>query len=81
MIDRQNGNVVFECYGGCGEVLETPTGNYSAALNFLRREGWYLRKIVSNVGKRSEGWQFYCGRCQRKGRHTGPLSLTGPLQR
>jgi hypothetical protein len=78
MIDRQKGNVVFKCdtaWGGCGEELETPTGNYNAALNFMKREGWYLRKIVSNVGKRTEGWQFYCVRCQRKGRHTA-LRLT-----
>lgn len=56
VLDRQHGDVVFEC-DGCGEVLETDTADFGSALNMLKREGWRARKF-DNV------WQHYCGACE-----------------
>ena len=58
MIDRQRGDVVFEC-DGCGEVLETATSNFDSALNMMRREGWRA-VCAGNV------WSHFCASCGRK---------------
>jgi hypothetical protein len=39
MLDRQSGDIIFEC-DGCGEVLATDTGNFNAARNLLQQNGW-----------------------------------------
>jgi len=56
MLDRQHGDVIFECEG-CSDVLETGTGNFDSALNLLRREGWRAVKF-------GDDWQHYCPRCK-----------------
>lgn len=54
-VDRQKGNVVFEC-DACNETLETKTSNFSAAMNLLHHEGWKAR--------REDGeWVHYCDKC------------------
>lgn len=59
MLDRQHGDVIFECDGGCGEVLETGTSNFDAARNALRRENWKTRKI-------GEEWTHLCPGCYER---------------
>lgn len=58
MLDRQKGNIVFEC-DGCGEVLETETANFDAARNMMKREGWRA-ECVKNI------WSHYCSGCWSK---------------
>jgi hypothetical protein len=54
-IDRQKGNIVFEC-NGCHEVLETDTANWDTAMNLLHREHWRARK-------KGDEWHHYCDKC------------------
>ena len=56
MLDRQKGDVVFEC-DGCAEIFDTQTGSFEAALNRMRREGW-------RAFKTGEDWFHYCSRCK-----------------
>jgi len=56
MLDRQKGNIIFEC-DGCADVLETETGDFDSAMNLFRREGWKARKI-------GEDWMHLCRKCQ-----------------
>lgn len=56
VLDRQGGDVYFEC-DGCGEVLETGTGDFSSALNLMRRERWRAVKF-------GEDWNHYCPDCR-----------------
>jgi hypothetical protein len=56
MLDRQKGNIVFEC-DGCGAVGETNTGDFTAALNMIKRDGWHAIKEGSD-------WCHYCSRCR-----------------
>ena len=46
MLDRQKGDVVFEC-DGCGDVLDTGTGDFSSALSAMRRDGWRAVQLDS----------------------------------
>jgi len=57
MLDRQKGNVVFEC-DGCDEVLETETSNFDAAVNMLNQEDWRSRKV-------GDTWEHYCLKCKK----------------
>ena len=56
MLDRQKGDVVFEC-DGCGEVLETGQADFGAALSLLRRDGW-------RAVKAGDDWEHYCLACR-----------------
>ncbi len=58
MIDRQHGNLVFEC-DGCEEVCETGTDEFSYAVSYIKREGWLIRKV-------GEEWTHECPRCVPK---------------
>ena len=58
MMDQQKGDFVF-CCDVCGTTLQTGTGNFEAARNRLRREGW------KPVKARADEWQHYCDACQR----------------
>lgn len=57
MMDRQKGDLVFEC-DGCGEVLETDTSNFEAAQSVLKRNGW-------KPEKNNDIWEHYCNGCNR----------------
>ncbi len=58
MIDRQHGDIIFEC-DSCGDTLESDTGNFESAINIIRREGWKASKVGSD-------WIHTCHKCQRK---------------
>lgn len=55
MLDRQKGDIVFEC-DACSEVLETSTSNFESALSVLRRSGWKAHKS-------GEEWKHLCHAC------------------
>lgn len=57
MLDRQKGDIVFEC-DGCGEVLETGTGDFDAARNLMRREQWSSVRVGVT-------WQNFCPQCSK----------------
>lgn len=62
MMDRQKGNIVFEC-DGCQDVLETGTADWGSAQNALKRARWSAVKV-------DEGdWEHYCdgAECRRTG--------------
>ena len=59
MQDVQRGEILFECDGGCGAVLETGTSNVSAANNARRREGWRALKV-------GDEWTHLCPRCEKR---------------
>jgi hypothetical protein len=61
MLDRQHGNIVFEC-DGCGDILDTETSNFNAARNMLKRDGWRAIKIGTD-------WQHYCTGCDQPTEH------------
>jgi Fe2+ or Zn2+ uptake regulation protein len=56
MLDRQKGNIVFQC-DECGEVLETNTNDFDSARNLLKRERWAVEKIDGE-------WEHYCSNCR-----------------
>jgi len=58
MLDRQRGDLIFEC-DACGDVLETETSNFDSAMNAMRREGWKSMKI-------KDVWVHNCSSCGRK---------------
>jgi hypothetical protein len=47
MLDRQKGDIVFEC-NACGDVLETNQADFDVARVIFRREGW---RIIRYIGK------------------------------
>ena len=55
MIDRQNGDLVFEC-DTCGEVLESATSDFNSAWNQAKRDGWRVKKIGTE-------WVHECPKC------------------
>jgi Fe2+ or Zn2+ uptake regulation protein len=55
MIDRQNGDIVFEC-DECGEVFESATSDFNSAWNQAKRDGWRVRKIGTE-------WVHECPNC------------------
>jgi len=58
MIDRQKGDLVFEC-DTCGETYESATSDFSAAWNQAKRDGWRAKKIGSE-------WVHTCPVCGEK---------------
>ena len=56
MIDRQNGDLVFEC-DSCGEVLQTETSDFNSAWNQAKRDGWRARKVGTE-------WAHECPNCK-----------------
>lgn len=55
MIDRQHGKIIFEC-DACGEVLETDTSDFTAALTAMRAAQWR----AAPFGK---DWVHTCNGC------------------
>jgi len=55
MIDRQHGNLVFEC-DSCPETFEAHTDDFAEAWFEAKREGWTSRKIANE-------WLHGCPRC------------------
>ena len=45
VIDRQGGQIVFEC-DSCDETLETGTAEFRDAWSLAKREGWRSKKLV-----------------------------------
>lgn len=58
MLDRQKGEIIFEC-DGCGGTLGTETGNFDSARNLLRRERWRAVKV-------GDVWQHNCPACKHR---------------
>lgn len=56
MIDRQHGNICFECDTGCGAVLATEHNDFTDAVKEFRRDGWQSRKI-------GRDWKHLCPDC------------------
>lgn len=56
MIDRQGGNLVFEC-DSCNETLESATSDFSSAWNQAKRDGWRAKKT-------GEEWTHECPTCR-----------------
>jgi hypothetical protein len=55
MIDRQNGDLVFEC-DTCGETFESETSDFNSAWNQAKRDGWRVKKIGTQ-------WVHSCPNC------------------
>lgn len=53
MIDRQKGQIIFEC-DNCTETLETGTMDFDEANQKRREEGWGTIKTKDGV------WEHYC---------------------
>lgn len=60
MLDRQHGKILFEC-DGCGEVLQTDTGDFTAALALMKSDGWSNRRL--GRGEVAD-WNHYCPKCK-----------------
>lgn len=58
MIDRQGGDLVFEC-DSCSETLESETSDFNSAWNRAKREGWRARKIGTE-------WVHECSHCNTR---------------
>lgn len=56
MLDRQGGEIIFECEG-CSDTLETGERDFSEAKAVLDTEGWRARKLGSD-------WLHYCPGCK-----------------
>jgi hypothetical protein len=59
MIARDRGDIVFQC-DDCGELLETLTGNFGAARNLMKREGWCSIRLQVE----GEDWSHFCSKCK-----------------
>mgnify|MGYP000612023563 CR=1 FL=1 len=60
MIDRQYGEITFEC-DACDETLETGETEFSDAMGQFRRDGWRSEKVGSE-------WTRLCPACQDRPR-------------
>jgi hypothetical protein len=58
MMDRQKGKWLFEC-NGCGEILDTDTGNFKLAQDARRDEGWSARQKPRS----DDEWEHFCPKC------------------
>ena len=56
MIDRQYGEITYEC-DACDETLETGESEFSDALGMFRRNAWKAEKVGSE-------WTHLCPKCQ-----------------
>ena len=56
MIDRQYGNIIFEC-DVCDETLTTDEDEFNAALNVFRNNYWKSEKV-------GDEWTHLCSRCK-----------------
>jgi hypothetical protein len=72
MFDRQHGQILFECDGGCGEVMNTGTASFSGALSLLKAESWSLRRFGDN-------WSHFCPGCRPV--HADPFGVFGERHR
>jgi predicted RNA-binding Zn-ribbon protein involved in translation (DUF1610 family) len=59
MLDRQRGNIVFEC-DVCGETLDSDTRDFGEAIRALKNESWKARKIGVD-------WVHACPGCGEAG--------------
>lgn len=59
MMDRQHGQLVFEC-DNCDETLETDEGDFSEALAVFRRANWKAEKVGLD-------WVHTCPACRGDG--------------
>jgi len=55
MLDRQHGQITFEC-DVCGDTLDTDTSDFSEAIRTLKNEGWTARRIGAD-------WIHSCAEC------------------
>jgi hypothetical protein len=55
MLEREKGEIIW-CCDGCGEVLDTGTGNWDAARNVMKREGWRAKSV-------GDVWTHLCRNC------------------
>jgi hypothetical protein len=58
MIDRQHGEVVFEC-DACDETLEPGAPEWGEAMDHFRHHGWRAEKV-------GDEWTHLCPGCQRR---------------
>lgn len=58
MIDRQHGEIVFEC-DGCDETIETGEPEWNDAMAEFRRADWRSEKVGSE-------WTHLCPDCQER---------------
>lgn len=58
MIDRQGGDLVFEC-DSCSEVMKSEQSDFSSAWNLAKREGWRAKKIGTE-------WVHECPQCNTR---------------
>lgn len=56
MIDRQHGQMVYEC-DGCEATLETGESEFNEALAMFRRDGWKADKV-------GDEWVHLCPDCR-----------------
>lgn len=61
MIDRQHGEILFEC-DACPETIETGESEWNDAMRLFRNEGWRAEKV-------GEDWIHLCPKCQRRPVH------------
>lgn len=58
MIDRQFGEITFEC-DGCEETFPSGEGEWGDAMSQFRQNGWKAEKI-------GDDWVHLCPTCKRK---------------
>ena len=58
MLDRQHGNICFEC-DVCGDTLETEERDFTDAKRIFDRADWHARKIGAD-------WIHTCPDCGRR---------------
>ena len=58
MIDRQHGNLIFEC-DTCGETGDTDVDEFAEAWAVAKRDGWRTRHVGND-------WLHVCPDCQKQ---------------
>lgn len=59
MIDRQFGEITFEC-DGCDDTIETGESEWNDAMAAFRRLEWRSEKVGND-------WTHLCPKCARRG--------------